>query len=46
MDFMNIFTSIMNSTIEIAIKKNLTSEGSISSEIYPLVKDLPIQPCT
>ena len=42
MDFMDIFTSIMNHTIDIALKKNLTSEGSISSEIYPLVKDLPI----
>ena len=39
---MDIFTSIMNHTIDVAIKKNLTSEGSISSEIYPLVKDLPI----
>ena len=39
---MDIFTSIMNHTIDIALKKNLTSEGSISSEIYPLVKDLPI----
>ena len=32
----------MNDAIDVAIKKNLTSEGSISSEIYPLVKDLPI----
>ena len=39
---MDIFTSIMNDAIDVAIKKNLTSEGAISSEIYPLVKDLPI----
>ena len=39
---MDIFTSIMNDAIDVAIKKNLTSEGSISREIYPLVKDLPI----
>ena len=39
---MDIFPSIMNHTIDIALKKNLTSDGSISSEIYPLVKDLPI----
>ena len=42
LDLMNIYRRIMNTAIDAALKNNLTSEGSISAAVYPIVKDLKI----